>query len=62
MCPKCKQLLREYLPNTTLSWSKNKILFCIRCRAIFDLRRREISGTLTPEQRAEILQSGQQPF
>lgn len=57
MCPRCKHLLREYLPNTTLSWSKNRILFCPECQLFFSHKLRDISGTLSPKGREEILAS-----
>ncbi|MBI2822835.1 MAG: hypothetical protein HYX74_11490 [Acidobacteria bacterium] len=57
MCPRCKRLLREYLPNTTLSWSKNRILFCPRCRLFFNSELRDISHTLSLKEQEEILQA-----
>ena len=62
MCPKCRRLLREYLPNTTLSWSKNRILFCPDCRLFFSYRLRDITATLSSDDRAEILNHAQRPF
>lgn len=62
VCPRCRRLLREYLPNTTLSWSKNRILFCPVCQLFFSSRMRDITENLSAQDKNEILESAKKPF
>ena len=62
MCPRCRRLLEEYLPNITLSWRANRILFCRPCHLFFNTRKRDITCSLSEEERREILNSRPLPI